>query len=96
MDDSLFKFCGELLEAGEGVLQALADVGSEFVRRRKVVEVGERTILDPEDVEARLVALQYFVDGEAAEAPIGVAFAPRLLPVVAVLRIVAADTLHRL
>lgn len=52
----------------QGRLKVLDDLGADDVGRRKVIEVAEAVVLEPEDVQVQLVAFQQLVGREPAEA----------------------------
>ncbi len=65
----------------------------DHLRSRKVLRVLQRFVLEPEDVEARLVACDKFLVAVGAPAAVGVLLRPRGFALVAVLRVVAGDEL---
>lgn len=89
---TLPQFSFQFLEALQCALEVFDDVVGEFVGRREVIEVGKGLILDPEDVEACLVALQDFFDFEFAETAFGIfLFVVGFLAFKTIFRIVALD-----
>ena len=79
------------VERLQRALQVLDDLIREHVGTWQVVQIGKRLVLDPENVEARLVALHQLLRVKPAPAALGVLLRPRFLALVAVLRIVAGD-----
>ena len=72
-------------------MEVLDDVVGERFGFGEIVEVGEGFVLDPEDIEARLVTLQDFIDAELTPTSVGILRRIRFLPLVAVDRIVARN-----
>lgn len=60
------------MEALQRALQILDDLVRQHVGTRQVVQVRERLVLDPENVEARLVALHQLLRVKPAPAALGV------------------------
>lgn len=69
----------------------LGDFFGERIGLGQIVEIGHRGVLEPEHVEAGLVALQQLFPAEGAPAAIGCRFAPGFLAEVSVQRMVAVD-----
>ena len=74
-------------------METFHNVGGKFVRAGQIIEVGKGTVFDPENIQTGFVAGKDFVNGETAEASIGIAFAPGFFAVMTVWRIVALDEL---
>lgn len=76
------RFCSfpqrfhQFLKAIHRRLQILNDIRSEDIGIGEAVQVGQGFVLDPEDVEAGLVALEDLVHGEFAPAAIVVFLGP--------------------
>ena len=81
----------QFLKAIHRRLQILNDIRSEDIGIGEAVQVGQGFVLDPEDVEAGLVALEDLVHGEFAPAAVGIGFRPGFVAVMAVFGVIAAD-----
>ena len=72
-------------------LQAGHDLRCDLVRRREAIGIGGASILEPEDVEVELVALDQIVVLGAAPATFQTPVTPRFLAFVPVRGVVARD-----
>ena len=78
-------------KAFQCALQILDNIIRQLIGRRQIVQIGERFVLDPEDVKACLVPRKNLRDFKLAPAAVRVFFAPRFGALIAVFRVVAGD-----
>ena len=82
-----FKF----LKAVKCALQVFYDLICKLFRRRKIVQISKRLILDPKNVEARFVPLHDLVNRKLAEPTFGIIIGICLDAIIAVFGIIASD-----
>ena len=78
----------QFLKALQGALEIFDDVVGKRFGIGEIVEVGEGFVLDPEDVETRLVTLQYLIDAKSTPTTVGILFRPCFHALIAVRRII--------
>ena len=64
----------QLLKTLQRALQILDDIHRQFIRRRKVVEVGKGFVFNPENVKTGFVSRQYVLDIKPTETPVRIVF----------------------
>ena len=60
---------GDSAEAVQAGFQILDDLGRQIVRLRQIVQIGQALVLEPENIQAGLVAGQNLLDVEFSPAP---------------------------
>ena len=71
----LFQLPHQFLKTFQSTLQIFNNIRGKFVRRREIVQIGKRLVLQPENIQTGFITFQNFIYRESAPA----AFASGLL-----------------
>ena len=77
-------------------MQVLDDLLGQLIGAGEVVQIGQRLVLDPEDIQAGLIPLQDLFDLETAEASLGVLLRPSLVTVMAIGGVIASNEVFQI
>ncbi|MFR2124818.1 MAG: hypothetical protein ACLS34_07900 [Faecalibacterium sp.] len=64
----LFQLPHQFLKTFQSTLQIFNNIRGKFVRRREIVQIGKRLVLQPENIQTGFITFQNFIYRESAPA----------------------------